>query len=76
MFIQALLALISVCVGVYVFIMKRKEVKGREYEKERGRVEITVGGSVLSMCAIINRKRKVGMNMFISMLVTVKDEYV
>jgi len=34
--IQALPALISVCVGVYVFIMERKEVKGREYEKVRG----------------------------------------
>lgn len=50
MFIQALSALISVCVGVYVFIMERKEVKEREYEKVRGRVEITVGGSVCSVC--------------------------
>lgn len=58
-----------------MFIMNRKEAKGREYEKE-GRVEITVGGSVLSMCAIINKKRKAGMYIFISMLVTVKDEYV
>lgn len=76
-FIQALSALISVCGGVYVFIMERKEVKGREYEKARGRVEITVWGSVLSMCAMRNRKRKVGMyNMFISILVIVKNECV
>lgn len=68
-FIQALSTLISVCEGVY-------ERRGGEYEKERGRVEIIVGGSVLSMCAMINRKREVAMCMFMSMLVTVKDEYV
>lgn len=35
MFVQALSALISVCVGVYVFVMERKELQ-KESEPEKG----------------------------------------
>ncbi len=74
MFIQAVLALISVCVGVYVFIME-EEVKGREYERREGGLRLLWEEvCVLITCGMRNQKRSVGMYMFISMLVTVKEE--
>lgn len=51
-FVQALSALISVCGGVYVFVMERKELlKESEQENDRGRGKFAMGGNVcVCMC--------------------------
>ncbi len=50
-------------------------MKGREYERREGGLRLLWEEvCVLIMCGMRNQKRSVGMYMFISMLVTVKEE--